>query len=59
LGLLSMVTLTIGFFSDMTVTAVLLRVGFDWTGRISKFAPPLRAAIVSGPHAGREERDEI
>jgi hypothetical protein len=32
LGLLSMVTLIIGFFSDMIVTAVLLRVGFDWKG---------------------------
>jgi predicted RND superfamily exporter protein len=36
LGLLSMVTLTIGFFSDMIVTSVLLRVGFDWKGGISK-----------------------
>jgi len=35
LGLLSMVTLTIGFISDMVVTAVLLRVGFDWKARIS------------------------
>jgi len=30
LGLLTMVTLIVGFFSDMVVTAVLLRVGFDW-----------------------------
>ena len=46
LGLLSMVTLTIGFFSDMIVTAVLLRVGFDWKGRISK------AVLRLGGHAG-------
>jgi uncharacterized protein len=57
LGLLSMVTLTIGFFSDMTVTAVLLRIGFDWTKRPSNFAPPLRAAI--GSEARRGEGDKV
>lgn len=30
LGLLTMVTLSVGFVSDTVVTAVLLRVGFDW-----------------------------
>lgn len=30
LGLLSMVTLLVGFFADMIVTAVLMRVGFNW-----------------------------
>lgn len=30
LGLLTMVTLGTGFFADMIVTAVLLRLGFDW-----------------------------
>jgi predicted RND superfamily exporter protein len=59
LGLLSMVTLTIGFFSDMIVTAVLLRVGFDWNGRIGRVAPELRGAVVTGPPAVRREREEI
>jgi hypothetical protein len=30
LGLLSMVTLLTGFVSDMVVTPVLMRVGFNW-----------------------------
>ncbi len=55
LGLLSMVTLSVGFFSDMIVTAVLLRVGFDWKGRMSKAAPQLRTAIATGPHRARQQ----
>jgi predicted RND superfamily exporter protein len=41
LGLLTMVTLSVGFFADMTVTAVLLRAGLDW--RAAATAAPSRA----------------
>jgi predicted RND superfamily exporter protein len=54
LGLLSMVTLTVGFFSDMIVTAVLLRVGFDWNGSAATPAPRLVASIIPG-HVAPEE----
>lgn len=39
LGLLSMITLLVGFFSDMIVTAVLIRVAYDWKPRVA-VAPP-------------------
>jgi predicted RND superfamily exporter protein len=32
LGMVSMITLTVGFFSDMIVTAVLMRAFYDWKG---------------------------
>lgn len=40
LGLLSMITLLVGFFADMIATAVLLRIGFNW-----KTAMPQRSAV--------------
>ncbi|HET9957404.1 MAG TPA: MMPL family transporter [Polyangiaceae bacterium] len=45
LGLLSMVTLVIGFFADMIVTPVLLRAGFDWKSFL-RAAPPSGGAVL-------------
>jgi predicted RND superfamily exporter protein len=52
LGLLSMVTLIVGFFSDMIVTAALLRVGFDWR------RPGSRALLQVGAAFTRETAAE-
>lgn len=46
LGLLTVVTLTVGFCSDMVVTAVLLRIGFDWR------AAERRSGRSAAPRAG-------
>ena len=44
LGLLMMVTLSIGFVSDMVVTAVLLRIGFAWQPTTERAASTVLAA---------------
>jgi len=49
LGLLTVVTLSVGFVSDMVVTAVLLRLGFDWrrsSSSVLEALPP--TAMVEG-----------
>jgi uncharacterized protein len=46
LGLLTMVTLSVGFFSDMVVTAVLLRVGFAWRAPEPEPARAMAAGLV-------------
>lgn len=47
LGLLTVVTLIVGFFSDMVVTAVLLRIGLDWrTGTDSPSSGATAAAAA-------------
>ena len=58
LGLLSMVTLLVGFFADMIVTAVLMRLGFNWktamrqraaVGRLAD-AAPVSVSPETGDH---------
>ena len=50
LGLLTLVTLATGFFSDMIVTAVLLRLGFAWPPVIAASSvPPPEPSGANGP----------
>jgi uncharacterized protein len=56
LGLLSMVTLTVGFFSDMIVTAALLRVGFDWRRPVSRRPLQIGTTFIRGTAADNTER---
>jgi predicted RND superfamily exporter protein len=46
MGLLSMVTLMTGFFSDMIVTTVIMRVAFGWKSALRERAAP---TIVTPP----------
>jgi predicted RND superfamily exporter protein len=47
LGLLMMVTLSVGFISDMVVTAVLLRIGFAWQAPAPGAALDMKASIAT------------
>jgi hypothetical protein len=58
LGLLSMVTLIVGFFSDMIVTAALLRVGFDWNSLVARALPQVGAAF-NGDEDAADSRETI
>jgi predicted RND superfamily exporter protein len=53
LGLLTMVTLCVGLASDMIVTAVLLRVGYDWSAAVRRAAHVISAdrRVVGPPPA--------
>lgn len=49
LGLLSMVTLLVGFFADMIVTAVLMRLGFDWKTAMRSRSSPAIGTLADPP----------